>query len=186
VAQVYQTTDQIADTFGYYRKLAADAGWQATPGSFILTRHIHVAETDAAARRAAEPAMRYFFSLLGRGFNEAVNDRAAEQQRLLSTLNTERSFSYFRPGNELRVNFATLSWDDLQASGYLICGSPDTVARELSRQLSQVGAEHFMGMFHIGNMAHSQVISSLELFQQQVVPQLSLHGVRERLGHDLR
>ena len=174
VAQVYQTTDQIADTFAYYRKVAADGGWQATPESFILTRHIHVAETDDAARRVAEPAIRYFFSLLGRGFNEAVNDRAAEQQRLVRTLNTERSFSYFRPGNEQRVNFAALSWDDLQASGYLICGSPDTVARELSRQLSQVGAEHFMGMFHIGNMAHAQVISSLELFQRQVVPQVSI------------
>jgi alkanesulfonate monooxygenase SsuD/methylene tetrahydromethanopterin reductase-like flavin-dependent oxidoreductase (luciferase family) len=170
IAQVYQTTSQIEDTFGYYRAAAQREGWQAAPDSFILTRHIHVGETDDAARKVAEPAMRYFFSLQNRGFNETVNIRAADQEKLRQALNTERSFDYFREENRRRVDFSKLSWGELLACGYMICGSPATVTQALKRQMEQVGAGHFMGMFHIGNMAHADVIGSLERFQREVMP----------------
>jgi hypothetical protein len=55
-AQVYQTTGQIEDTFGYYRKVAQDEGWEATPDDFILCRHIYVDESDKKAQ--AGPASR--------------------------------------------------------------------------------------------------------------------------------
>jgi alkanesulfonate monooxygenase SsuD/methylene tetrahydromethanopterin reductase-like flavin-dependent oxidoreductase (luciferase family) len=172
IAQVYQTASQIEDTFGYYRQVARDAGWEATPEQFILTRHIYVGETDERARREAEPALRYFFTLQGRGFNEAVNERAAAAQQLLAVLNTERSFNYFRDENRKRLDFSKLSWEELMDSGYLLCGSPDTVTEQLKTQMERVGAGHFMGMFHIGNLAHERVIASLERFQQEVMPAL--------------
>ena len=39
--------------------------------------------------------------------------------------------------------------------------------------MSQIGAEHFMGMFHIGNLAHDKVIDSLNLFHKEVMPRLN-------------
>jgi alkanesulfonate monooxygenase SsuD/methylene tetrahydromethanopterin reductase-like flavin-dependent oxidoreductase (luciferase family) len=170
VAQVYSTTAQIEDTFGYYRKVALGDGWQPTPQHFILTRHIFVGESDEEARRIAEPALRYFFTLSARGFNEAVNERAADRERLSAALNTQRSFSYFREENRPRIDFSQLSWEDLLDSGYLLAGSPETVTRQLRDQTAQVGAGHFMGMFHIGNLAHEQVLRSLERFSQEVIP----------------
>jgi alkanesulfonate monooxygenase SsuD/methylene tetrahydromethanopterin reductase-like flavin-dependent oxidoreductase (luciferase family) len=172
IAQVYQTTDQIEDTFNYYRQLSRQAGWQASPEQFILTRHIYVDETDAKARAAAEPALHYFFSLWNRGFNEAGSHARAAQPQIRAALNTEHSFAYFREGNRERVNFHPLSWDDLDKTGFMIAGSPDTVARKLKQQMRQVGAEHFMGMFHIGNLVHDKVISSLNLFHREVMPRL--------------
>jgi alkanesulfonate monooxygenase SsuD/methylene tetrahydromethanopterin reductase-like flavin-dependent oxidoreductase (luciferase family) len=172
IAQIYQTTAQIEDTFGYYRTTAEQAGWQAGPEHFILARHIYVGETDAEARRVAEPAMRYFFGLQSRGFNEAVNARAADQAKLRAALNTEASFNYFREENRRRLDFSELGWEELQATGYLIAGSPGTVAAALKGQMSQVGADHFMGLFHIGNMAHADVMASLERFHREVMPQL--------------
>jgi alkanesulfonate monooxygenase SsuD/methylene tetrahydromethanopterin reductase-like flavin-dependent oxidoreductase (luciferase family) len=172
IAQVYQTTSQIEDTFNYYRKVAREEGWEPTPDYFVLTRHIYVDETDEEARRVAEPALRYFFTLLNRGFNEAVNRGAADQQRLLSVLNTERSFNYFRPGNEKRLDFSKLSWEELDRTGYILIGSPDGVARRLNEQMRQVGASHFMGMFHIGNLSHEKALASLKLFHQEVMPRL--------------
>ncbi|HLF79140.1 MAG TPA: LLM class flavin-dependent oxidoreductase [Dehalococcoidia bacterium] len=172
VAQVYSTTGQIEDTFGYYRQVAGEQGWEPAPEQFILTRHIFVGESDEQARRIAEPALRYFFSLSARGFNEAINERAADQQRLTAALNTQRSFSYFREENRPRIDFSKLSWEELLSSGYLLAGSPGTVAQQLRSQMEQVGAEHFMGMFHIGNLAHEQVIGSLDRFHKEVMPAL--------------
>ncbi len=172
IAQVYQTTDQIEDTFDYYRQLSRDAGWEAGPEQFILTRHIYVGETDAKARAMVEPALRYFFELWNRGFSEAAGTMSVDQQKVREILNTEQSFSYFRAGNRERVNFRPLSWEDLDTTGFIIAGSPDTVARKLKAQMHQVGAEHFMGMFHIGNLPSAQVIDALDLFHQEVMPAL--------------
>lgn len=171
-AQVYQTTGQIEDTFNYYRKVARDAGWDATPNDFILCRHIYVDETDQKAQEIAEPAMRYFFTVFNRGFNEAIN-KGAVDQKLIAALTTERSFNYFREGNRERRDFSKLDWDGLISTGYVIAGSPDTVARQILDQMKQIGANHFMGMFHIGNLPHEKVVSSLDLFKKEIMPRLN-------------
>lgn len=172
IAQVYQTTGQIEDTFNYYRKVAREHGWEAGPEHFILTRHIYVADSDARARAEAEPALRYFFVLLNRGFNQAM---ASDNPigRVREELYTERSFSYFREGHRQRLDFSRLSWEELEATGYILAGDPDTVAKSLAEQLRRTGSGHFMGMFHIGNLPHRLVIASLERFQRDVAPQLA-------------
>jgi alkanesulfonate monooxygenase SsuD/methylene tetrahydromethanopterin reductase-like flavin-dependent oxidoreductase (luciferase family) len=170
-AQVYQTTGQIEDTFGYYRKVARDEGWEATPDDFILCRHIYIDESDKRAQEFAEPAMRYFFTVFNRGFNEAINKEAVNQ-RLMAALTTERSFNYFREGNRERRDFSKLDWDGLISTGYVIAGNPDSVAGQILDQMKQVGAGHFMGMFHIGNLHHDKVISSLNLFKKEIMPRL--------------
>ena len=179
IAQVYQTTGQIEDTFNYYRKLARDEGWEAGPEGFILTRHIYVDESDQKARASAEPALRYFFTLLNRGFNQARSQEAPSLIRVRESLYTDRSFSYFREGNRERLDFSSMSWEELDRTGYIIAGNPDTVARKLKEQMDQVGAEHFMGMFHIGNLDHRKVIASLDLFHREVMPQLLDAGKRD-------
>jgi alkanesulfonate monooxygenase SsuD/methylene tetrahydromethanopterin reductase-like flavin-dependent oxidoreductase (luciferase family) len=170
-AQVYQTTGQIEDTFGYYRTKAKEEGWEATPDKFILCRHIYIDENDEKARQHVEPAMAYFFTVFNRGFNEALN-KDAVSQRLTAALTTERSFSYFREGNRERRDFSKLDWDGLLSTGYLIAGNPDSVARQILSQMNQVGANHFMGMFHIGNLPHDKVIGSLNLFKKEIMPRL--------------
>lgn len=172
-AQVYQTTGQIEDTFNYYRTQAKEDGWEAQPDDFILCRHIYIDDSNKKAQEIAEPAMRYFFSVYNRGFNDAINQAAADQQKLLAKLTSERSFNYFREGNRSRIDFSTLGWDDLVKSGYMIAGDPDSVARQIQDQMKQIGADHFMGMFHIGNLAHEKVISSLNLFKKEIMPRLN-------------
>jgi alkanesulfonate monooxygenase SsuD/methylene tetrahydromethanopterin reductase-like flavin-dependent oxidoreductase (luciferase family) len=172
-AQVYQTTGQIEDTFNYYRTKAKEDGWEAQPDDFILCRHIYIDESNKKAQEIAEPAMRYFFSVYNRGFNDAINQTAADQQKLLAKLTSERSFNYFREGNRSRIDFSTVGWDELIKSGYMIAGDPDSVARQIQDQMKQIGADHFMGMFHIGNLAHEKVLSSLDLFKKEIMPRLN-------------
>ena len=190
IAQVYQTTGQIEDTFNYYRIAAGKEGWDAGSDQFILTRHIYVDETDEKARDVSEPALRYFFSLQNRGFNQAITEETIprhrdpnfqrEGLRVKKELYTDKSFSYFREGNRERIDFSLLSWEDLDKAGYILAGSPDTVARKLNEQMSQIDADHFMGMFHIGNLPHRKVIASLDLFHKEVMPQLD--GVKRSVA----
>ena len=63
-------------------------------------------KSDEEERRIAEPALRYFFTLSARGFNEAVNERAADREKLNAALNSARSFSYFREENRPRIDFS--------------------------------------------------------------------------------
>jgi alkanesulfonate monooxygenase SsuD/methylene tetrahydromethanopterin reductase-like flavin-dependent oxidoreductase (luciferase family) len=170
-AQVYQTTAQIEDTFNYYRTKAREEGWEAKPEQFILCRHIYVDESDQKARDAISGAMGYFFTVFNRGFNEAINKDAVNRQ-LMAALTSERSFSYFREGNRERFDFSKMDYDGLLGSGYLIAGSPDTVAKQVRQQMNQVGADHFMGMFHIGNLAHKKVVDSLNLFKTEIMLRL--------------
>ena len=170
-AQVYQTTGQIEDTFGYYRTKANEDGWHAAPDKFILCRHIYIDESEQKAREFGDPAMRYFFTVFNRGFNEAIN-KGAVDQKLTAALISERSFSYFREGNRERHDFSKLDWQGLIDSGYLIAGNPDSVAKQIQSQMKQIGADHFMGMFHIGNLAHDKVVNSLNLFKNEIMPRL--------------
>jgi alkanesulfonate monooxygenase SsuD/methylene tetrahydromethanopterin reductase-like flavin-dependent oxidoreductase (luciferase family) len=172
-AQVYQTTGQIEDTFNYYRTKAKEDGWEAQPDDFILCRHIYIDDSNKKAQEIAEPAMRYFFSVYNRGFNDAINQAAADQQKLLAKLTSERSFNYFREGNRARIDFSTLGWDNLVKSGYMITGDPDSVAHQIQNQMKQIGADHFMGMYHIGNLAHEKLISTLDLFKKEIMPRLN-------------
>jgi alkanesulfonate monooxygenase SsuD/methylene tetrahydromethanopterin reductase-like flavin-dependent oxidoreductase (luciferase family) len=170
-AQVYQTTGQIEDTFNYYRTKAREAGWEAKPEQFILCRHIYIDESEQKARDNIAAAMSYFFTVFNRGFNEAINKDAVAKQ-LQAALMSERSFSYFREGNRERFDFSKMEYDGLVSSGYLIAGNPDTVAKQIESQMKQVGADHFMGMFHIGNLAHEKVVNSLNLFKKEIMPRL--------------
>ena len=170
-AQVYQTTGQIEDTFSYYRTKAKEEGWDANPDKFILCRHIYIDDTDQKARGNIEAAMAYFFTVFNRGFNEAINKDAVAKQ-LTAALTSERSFSYFREGNRERFDFSKMDYDGLIKSGYLIAGNPDSVAKQIQNQMQQVGADHFMGMFHIGNLHHDKVINSLDLFTKEIMPRL--------------
>ena len=115
--------------------------------------------------------MAYFFTVFNRGFNEALNKDAVSKD-LQAAMMSDRSFSYFREGNRERFDFSKMDYDGLIQSGYLIAGSPDTVAKQIQSQMTQVGADHFMGMFHIGNLAHDKVVNSLNLFKKEIMPRL--------------
>ncbi|HEY5544234.1 MAG TPA: LLM class flavin-dependent oxidoreductase [Candidatus Binatia bacterium] len=170
-AQVYQTTGQIEDTFDYYRSKAREDGWEAKPEHFILCRHIYIDDTDQKARDNVTGPMNYFFTVFNRGFNEAINKDAVDRQ-LMAALTSDRSFSYFREGNRERFDFSKFDYDSLLSSGYLIAGNPDSVAKQIQSQMNQVGADHFMGMFHIGSLSHDKVVNSLNLFKKEIMPRL--------------
>ncbi len=58
------------------------------------------------------------------------------------------------------------------AEGSFICGSPETVTRQIREIATQAGADTFLGEFTFGALEHSRVMNSLKLFVDAVMPKL--------------
>jgi hypothetical protein len=60
----------------------------------------------------------------------------------------------------------------MREDGFIVCGDPDYVTRWLERDMKISGYGHFLGMFHIGNIAHANVMNAKRLFAKHVMPAL--------------
>jgi hypothetical protein len=60
----------------------------------------------------------------------------------------------------------------MRDNGFIVCGDPEYVTRWLEKDMQIAGYGHFMGMFHVGNLAHELVMKSKRLFAEQVMPAL--------------
>jgi alkanesulfonate monooxygenase SsuD/methylene tetrahydromethanopterin reductase-like flavin-dependent oxidoreductase (luciferase family) len=58
------------------------------------------------------------------------------------------------------------------AEGSFICGSPETVVRQIQKIATDAGADTFLGEFTFGMMEQRQAMNSLRLFTEQVMPKL--------------
>lgn len=124
-----------------YRAEAGPGNEDALVG---IWRFVVVAETDAEALQTAEQAWPRFhdsFYLLWRVHN-------SEPQRL-----------------KLPGSFA-----DVVASGFGVAGSPQTVAKVLTRQARAGNLNYLMSHFMFGDMPHGQALKSVELFASEVMP----------------
>jgi alkanesulfonate monooxygenase SsuD/methylene tetrahydromethanopterin reductase-like flavin-dependent oxidoreductase (luciferase family) len=120
-----------------------------------LMREIYVAESDKRARDEAKDHWIYFWQRRGGG--RAYGGYGHEN--LTTMLDGERK-------KEL------LDIDHSITDGSFICGSPETVTRQIREIALQAGADTFLAEFAFGALEHQQVMNSLRLFADQVMPEL--------------
>jgi alkanesulfonate monooxygenase SsuD/methylene tetrahydromethanopterin reductase-like flavin-dependent oxidoreductase (luciferase family) len=58
------------------------------------------------------------------------------------------------------------------ASGSLYVGSPETVARKIARTVSALGADRFDLKYSNGTLPHERLMTAIELFGREVIPQV--------------
>jgi len=63
-------------------------------------------------------------------------------------------------------------FDLIKDGGRGIAGSPETVIRLLRQQLTESGANYFVGQFAFGDIAQSEAERSVALFTEHVIPEL--------------
>ncbi len=108
--------------------------------------HIHVAESDAKAREQAKTA----YELFAHNF----------------------SYRYVRRGNPERYADRRDFDHELQRRS-IIVGSPASVRAELSEFVERSGANYVVGCFTFGNLTLEQMLTSVDLFTNEVMPALS-------------
>ena len=123
---------------------------------------IHVAETNARAIEEAREAVGYFF----RVFSRPVNNPAP-----VPGLHSDRSFTH-RKRIERDFPGPHTPFEQMREDGFIVCGDHDYVTRWLENDMKIAGYGHFLGMFHVGNLAHEKVMASKRLFAEHVMPEL--------------
>jgi alkanesulfonate monooxygenase SsuD/methylene tetrahydromethanopterin reductase-like flavin-dependent oxidoreductase (luciferase family) len=140
--------DGVAATRGFseaYRAAWAQSGRSGPMPKFGLGRMLVVADSDAEALALAERA----YPMWHDSFNA-----------LFKLYN--RSPMHARP-----PRFSGMIEDSRG-----LCGSPRTVTETIRRQMSEAGADYFVGQFYFGDMALAEASRSIGLFADQVMPAL--------------
>lgn len=162
-AQVFYPPEAFRDSFESYRRIARERfGWQPGFENFVGARFIHVAETTQRAIAEAQSALAYLF----RVFSRPVNNPAP-----VPGLHSDRSFAH-RTNVKRDFPGPDTPFERMREDGFMVCGDPDYVTRWLERDMRIAGYGHFMGMFHVGDMAHERVIAAKRLFAEHVMPAL--------------
>jgi len=131
-----------------YRAEAAKAGEAARTDACIgVSRFVVVAETDEQAMQIAQSAWPRFYE----SFYKLWRKHGTEPARL-----------------KLATDFA-----GMVESGQGVAGSPETVAKELTRQARLGHLNYIASQFMFGDMAHDDAMKSVGLFAQHVIPSVT-------------
>lgn len=163
----FSTTEQIAETFAYYRKYAREeCGWTPSPDDTGVSRQVYVSTTDAKAREECQEHAYHFYNQL------ATAHQTPSMQEINRMRVTERSFSYKSAPHRGMPGGADAEFDRVSEDGYLIVGSPDTVTRKIREQQEALGVGIFLAYLPFGTMEPPQAMGSVELFAKEVMPNL--------------
>ena len=126
-------------------------------GDAIMVRDIYVADTDEQAWREAVPELMRFWQLatdnVWRGDTLADDDLVKYTERYV-----------YYPGG--------LTVKRLDEWGTSLIGSPATVITKARAMIETAKPDSLVGMFQFGGLKHEQVMHSLELFGNKVMPAL--------------
>jgi alkanesulfonate monooxygenase SsuD/methylene tetrahydromethanopterin reductase-like flavin-dependent oxidoreductase (luciferase family) len=152
-------TEAICRQLELYRQLMAQRGHVAGPQRILLTRPVFVSSSDAQARADGERPINEMF----RYFSPPGIKSEARQWPAGTKFYTEFYRAFLK---------RDLSFEDLIEAGIIVVGGADTVARSISKQLQQTGADNFLAWMNLGAMEADLVRASQELFAAEVMPRL--------------
>jgi alkanesulfonate monooxygenase SsuD/methylene tetrahydromethanopterin reductase-like flavin-dependent oxidoreductase (luciferase family) len=129
----------------FYRAAWKETGRSGPMPKFGLGRMLVVADTDAEAQRLAERAYPVW----------------------------NASFNYlFKLYNRMPQHPRPPQFSAIQNDGRGFCGSPKTVTEIIRKQMTDAGADYFVGQFAFGDLTLAETRHSIELFARDVMPAL--------------
>jgi alkanesulfonate monooxygenase SsuD/methylene tetrahydromethanopterin reductase-like flavin-dependent oxidoreductase (luciferase family) len=155
VAMHFTPTEVVARCVESYREALANRDEPASVGAYrprlLLCRETYVAPTAELARAEGSLALQGFWHL-----------SSLQPPPLPDTYSDERlrDLTGWIWGGK--------SYDELDAIGGMVIGSPDQVAEKVA-QLESIGVDPLLLVASFGNLTHEQVCRSLELFSGTVI-----------------
>jgi alkanesulfonate monooxygenase SsuD/methylene tetrahydromethanopterin reductase-like flavin-dependent oxidoreductase (luciferase family) len=149
-----------------YRASARTHGLEPTPDHIVLSYNSLIAETDEEARHHLGEGQRYFHRVLMHPIRDA--------QRLVIQKSRFFGESHGAHGEGFVNRLSTLkerTMGDMIEAGSVLCGSPETVLKQMRRVRDELGNGHFILNMKIGNVPDPVVRRSMELFRDKVLPE---------------
>ncbi len=148
--------------FESYRKLAQADGWEPTRDLFFWDQAVYVGKTDAAAREAIRGPTDYFYRYLLVPTRRA-NELVVQGGYYRDEVDRQRRLQRIRERQEVTLE------QEIE-NGRVVCGSPDTVVEQIRHWVQYVGHGVLNFRFQVGTMPHDEVVASMRLFAQEVLP----------------
>jgi alkanesulfonate monooxygenase SsuD/methylene tetrahydromethanopterin reductase-like flavin-dependent oxidoreductase (luciferase family) len=150
----------VAEDRERFAARCAELGRDPGELGFGMTVGVIVLDDHERARSIAAQNIRWFYEQLLR-LTAPVLERGGE------------SYRYYREelGTLRQLTGGTPSLEALDAAGMVIAGSPE-YAIERFRELARGGLDHILCALQAGGVPHADVMRSIELFGEQVIPAL--------------
>jgi len=165
---VYAPTSVVRRWFDGYRQAADELQVEADPEKIAFSVPIYVADTDEAAHREGRRHVEWLFH---RGLKQSFAQVYPP--------------GYMSPGSMRGLllsgmkPYTETSYEELLEGGYVVVGSPDSVAARLQQLQQQLGFGQLNGLFSIGDISHEETKRSMELFSSKVMPALRPLGTAQ-------
>jgi alkanesulfonate monooxygenase SsuD/methylene tetrahydromethanopterin reductase-like flavin-dependent oxidoreductase (luciferase family) len=125
-----------------------------------------VSDSDASAEREYAEHVDYFFNRclhVANGFADAPGYR---------TEATIRAGVLAQVGKMAELMRFDLKWKDFVEQGYVIAGSPATVAERMESMVKRMNLGHLMVLCQIGSMPKDLTLKNTQLFAEHVLPRI--------------
>ncbi len=151
---------------GFWDRRAERGDRDENPYRTSFAQIICVADTDAEAEKLYAEHVLYFFNRclhVHPGFSDPAGYR---------TVDTIKAGKLNQLRKEAMELFKNLTWKDLVEGGFVIAGSPDTVAEQMEVLARTLRVGTVFCLMHTGNMPDWKTRYSTQLFAEKVMPRL--------------
>ena len=158
--------DVVRDTIEIFKKVSRAHGREPGPDHILIGQQTCIAETDEEARHHLREALPYFHERLMRPQQDA--QRIVLQKSRFFSDDEQRAFFVKR----LQTHKSRSLEDQIEA-GSLLCGSPQSVVKQIKRLRQHLGAGHININMKIGTMPDDVILKGMDLFRTQVLPHVA-------------
>ena len=148
-----------------YRKAAWAHGWEARPDHILVGEHVVIADSDEEALAIMKRGHDYLHRVLMRPQRDA--------QRLV--IEKTRFFGEGSTGQTFQAKLATIKARSVEESieaGSILCGSPQSVVKQMKRIQGEIGNGIFSLNFKVGDVPEDTLRHGMELFRDRVLPEM--------------
>ena len=148
-----------------YLQAAEGFGWTPTPEQILIAMSTCIADTDEEARRLLGRGQEYFSKVL-MGGPRTAQKLVVQKTRFFASEEVSEKFVGRIKG--LRTRTIEEAIDE----GIVLCGTPDTVVKQIKRAQGELGMGWLNMNMKVGNMPNSAILKTMELFRDHVLPEV--------------
>jgi len=175
--QAYSPTQSVARYLNYYRECAQRMyGYTASSDQIGWSTPVYISDTDQKARDEAKPHIEHLFNrLLRLPFEMLFPPGYLSAKSLKNMRSHKRSVS----GQEHTV-------DTLIEQGIIVCGSADTVRKQLMDTHRLLGFQNLLCLMQFGTLPRDLTERNIRRFASEVLPALQGLTDKEYAGMEIR
>lgn len=175
--QAYSPIQSVARYLNYYRECAQTMyGYTASSDQIGWSTPVYVSDSDQKARDEAKPHIEVLFNrLLRLPFEMLFPPGYLSAKSLKNMRSHKRSVS----GQEHTI-------DSLIEQGIILCGSPDTVRKQLMDTHRLLGFQNLLCLLQFGTLPRDLTERNIRLFAREVLPAIQTLTDKEYGGMEVR